>query len=109
MKLVIGGANQGKREYAKERYGESENFIADFHLTVLDLVKRGVDPVEYISGRMAEYADKVIICDDIFCGIVPEDPLARKWRESLGRALAIIAKESDEVIRVFCGLGMKIK
>jgi adenosyl cobinamide kinase/adenosyl cobinamide phosphate guanylyltransferase len=109
MILIIGGAHQGKREYAKKNYIENENFVVDFHLFVLDLIKKGVEPVEYIRDRLQEYKNSVIICDDIFCGIVPVDPTERKWRESLGRALAVIAEESDEVVRVFCGLGMKLK
>jgi len=109
MKLIIGGAHQGKREYARKNYGENASLVADFHLFVLDLIKKGVEPVDYIEGHLQEYRDKIIICDDIFCGIVPASPIERKWRESLGRALAVIAGESDEVVRVFCGLGMKIK
>ena len=109
MKLIIGGACQGKRAYAKEQYGENANIVVDFHLFILDLIKKGIDPVEYISGSLRDYSDKVIICDDIFCGIVPTDPLLRRWRESLGHVLGIITRESDEVVRVFCGIGVKLK
>jgi len=109
MKLIIGGAYQGKREYAKKTYGENARLVVDFHLFTLDLIKKGVEPVSHIHEHLAEYKDAIIICDDIFCGIVPTSPLERKWRESLGRTLALIAGESDEVVRVFAGLGMKLK
>ena len=109
MKLIIGGAYQGKREYAKKTYGENAKLTEDFHLFALDLIKKGVEPVSYIQENLTEYKDAIIICDDIFCGIVPFDPLERKWREGLGRALAFISSESDEVVRVFAGLGMKLK
>lgn len=109
MKLVIGGAYQGKKEYAIEHYGNPENVIPDFHLFILELLKKDVGPVEYLTEHMSDYVDKVIICDDIFCGVVPADPLMRKWRESLGAVLAVITKECDEVVRVFCGLGMRLK
>jgi len=109
MKLVIGGASQGKRAYAAEYYGDDFEIIADFHLLILELLKKGASPVEYMNEHLPEYEDKVIICDDIFCGVVPEDPLMRRWRESLGNVIAVIAKESDEVVRVFCGLGVRLK
>jgi adenosylcobinamide kinase/adenosylcobinamide-phosphate guanylyltransferase len=104
MKLVIGGAYQGKTEYAREHFPEMD-IVKDFHLLVLETIKIGDNPMELLKNC----ADKVIVCDDIFCGVVPVDPLTRKWREELGRVLAAAAKESDEVVRVFCGLGTRLK
>lgn len=108
MKLIIGGAFQGKEAYASEHFGEYTP-VKDFHKKVLELVKKGVDPSEYVTAHLEEYRNKVIISEDISCGVVPIDPLMRQWREALGRVLVIISWESDEVIRVFCGMGMKIK
>ncbi len=108
MKLVIGGAYQGKGEYVSENYRDME-VVRDFHMLVLELIKGEVDPVRYIAERLPEYRNKVIICDDISCGVVPIDPLTRKWREVLGHTLAVVARESDEVVRVFCGIGTRIK
>ena len=51
----------------------------------------------------------IIISDEIGCGIVPEDSEERLWREETGRCLCDIAKRCDEVWRVFCGIGIKIK
>lgn len=108
MKLIIGGAYQGKKKYAMENY-HGQPLLEEFHLMVLELVKSGIDPVEYVKGHLDEYRDMVILCDDISCGVVPVDPIERKWREELGRALGIITQNSDEVLRVFCGLGTKLK
>lgn len=108
MKLIIGGAYQGKKQYALENYKE-EILVSNFHLIVLDLIKNNVDAINYIKQNLNLYKDKVVICDDISCGVVPTDKIMRKWREDLGHILAIIAKESDEVIRVFCGIGMRLK
>jgi adenosyl cobinamide kinase/adenosyl cobinamide phosphate guanylyltransferase len=52
---------------------------------------------------------KIIICNDISCGVVPIDSEIRLWRESVGRILTILSKHADEVVRLFCGLGTKIK
>jgi adenosyl cobinamide kinase/adenosyl cobinamide phosphate guanylyltransferase len=108
MKLVIGGAHQGKREYALEHYVGME-IMADFHLMVLEMIKNGVDPVLAVKSSLPDYANKVIICDDISCGVVPTDPIMRKWREDLGRVLAILSRESDEVVRLFCGIPTRLK
>jgi adenosyl cobinamide kinase/adenosyl cobinamide phosphate guanylyltransferase len=104
MKLIIGGAYQGMREYAVLRYPELE-VVEDFHLKVFNMIKNGENPQKLLE----DCKDKVIICDDIFCGDVPVFQLARRWREELARVLAIAAAESDEVIRVFCGIGTRIK
>jgi adenosyl cobinamide kinase/adenosyl cobinamide phosphate guanylyltransferase len=53
--------------------------------------------------------DKVIISDDISSGVVPVDREMRQWREALGRSLAMLAEQADEVIRVFCGIASRIK
>lgn len=108
MKLIIGGAYQGKRQYALEHYAD-KSIIPEFHLIVLELLKEDIDPVAYLKEHILEYVDKVIICDDISCGVVPIDPLMRKWREAVGHVLAILAKESNEVVRVFCGIGTRLK
>lgn len=108
MKLIIGGAYQGKKDYAATHYPQ-EPVILDFHKVVLDWIRSGENPPQYFAAHLSEYQDKILICDDISCGIVPIEPLMRRWREDLGRVLVQVAKESDEVVRVFCGLGTKIK
>ena len=108
MKMIMGGAYQGKGQYAAEHYGGMEP-VRDFHALVLEWLKNGVDPMAYMEEHLEEYKDRVIVCDDIFCGVVPADPLERKWRESLGQLLARLTKDCDEVVRVFCGLGTRLK
>lgn len=53
--------------------------------------------------------DKIIICTDIFCGIVPVDALMRRWRDDTGRIMIRLANESDSVIRIFLGMEQIIK
>jgi len=108
VKLIIGGAYQGKTEYAREQY-VGMDIVTEFHLKVLDMVKDGVDAVEKVKSSLPEYADKIIVCDDISCGVVPVDAVMRKWREELGRVLAILSRESDEVVRLFCGIPTRLK
>lgn len=111
MKLIFGGAEQGKCQYAREHFGcvDDANILDKFHLFILELLEKDIDPVEYIKEHISGFRDKIIVCDDISCGIVPTDPLMRKWREATGRTLAVLADESDEVVRIFCGLGIRLK
>ena len=53
--------------------------------------------------------DRVLVTDEIGCGIVPADEFERMYREETGRLCCLAAKEADEVWRVCCGLGMRIK
>ena len=125
MILVFGGAYQGKLDYVREHYGRdktvfqctdstmavdfSRDIINALHWLVLAQLRHGIDPGEDWAKNTALWESKIIICDDISCGIVPMDQEMRLWRETTGRLLNDLARRSDEVIRVFCGLGTKLK
>ena len=47
--------------------------------------------------------------DEVGNGIVPIDFLEREYRERTGRILVKLANQADEVVRVICGIGQKIK
>jgi adenosyl cobinamide kinase/adenosyl cobinamide phosphate guanylyltransferase len=121
MILIIGGAYQGKLQYVTENYAVDSRQVCNCDVTypivpdkkvlyhyeklVLRLLENDIDPVNYTKEKLADFADKIIICDDISCGVVPVEPLMRKWREAVGRCMALLSKKSDRVIRVFCGIG----
>jgi len=126
MILIFGGAYQGKLAYALERPGLTENdvyacseesaempgnkgIVYELDKWLLALVKAGIDTDEAVGRFIAENKGAIVICNDISCGVVPSDPTLRKWREATGRALAGIARASDEVTRVFCGIPGRIK
>ena len=108
MILVIGGAYQGKQAYVAAHFGDKE-LVKNFHLFILDLVKNDVNPLMYVKENINKFQDKVIICDDISSGVVPVDATLRKWREELGRVLVWLASVCEIVIRVFCGLGTRLR
>lgn len=60
---------------------------------------------EMLSGP----SDRVIVTDEIGCGIVPADASGRLYREETGRLCCLIAAGAGEVWRVCCGMGMRIK
>ena len=124
MILVIGGAYQGKLAYAMENHPGKKVFHCDagnpemdlsadiinsIHLMALAQIRAGIDTLTYLHEKLPEIKGKIIICDDISCGVVPVDPESREWRETVGRCLGLISKNADEVIRVYCGIAGKLK
>ena len=126
MVLVIGGAYQGKLDYVKEKFDikdsdiyfcNDENTQIDFdkkvicgiHKFVLAMIKNNKQPILYIQQNIDKFKDKIIICDDISCGVVPIDYEKRMLREQIGHCLSIFSKNSDKVVRLFCGIPTKLK
>ena len=128
MELIIGGAYQGKLEYALENYGLTaddvftckedstaigfdEKIVYHFEKYVLALEKAGQDPERTVRTMIpaGRFKDRIIIADDISQGVVPTDQTERAWREDTGRCLVMLAKEADKVTRVFCGIPQVIK
>jgi len=117
MTLIIGGAFQGKLDFAKKHFGLTDSQICDcekehdlsksciyhFEKYILSRIENN-QPVDFVPAE-----NQIIICEDIFCGVVPVDPKLREWREETGRICAKLSKESDEVYRIFCGLEQRIK
>jgi len=109
MILIFGGAYQGKLDYASSRFGNTRKIINDADKWILTLIQENKDVSYEVSQFLDENKDAVVICNDISCGIVPVDPMMRRWREEAGRFMAQAAEKSDEVVRLFCGIPMRIK
>jgi len=125
MDLIIGGAYQGKLEYAKNRYSLAEGDIyrcseaggAEFgHRCLYGMqefalwcVRNGSDAVEILEQHRDEWKDSVIICEDIFCGVVPLGADMRAWREMTGRMCSYLSSQAENVIRIYCGLEQVLK
>ncbi len=71
------------------------------------------DPAHLAEVVVQKLMDKnpaaIILCNEIGYGIVPMDKTDRLYRETVGRCLCRLAAYSERVVRVVCGLGMKIK
>ena len=117
--LIIGGAHQGKLAYATRRYGVSPG---DFYHCrddrPPDLNARFLCGLENyvryclrhdIPMQTSFPADTVLLCQDLFCGVVPVDPELRRWRDATGHYLASLSSKAAQVTRVFCGLPQRIK
>lgn len=135
MKLVIGGAWQGKTKEACRIFEIKEAELADgrtckmeeiyhckgihhFHEYVKRLLRgewktpenAKTDFPENLGEALAlRNPDILIISDEIGYGIVPVDAFERLWREQTGRICCEIAARSSSVIRVTAGVGIAIK
>ncbi len=125
MILIFGGSYQGKLDFAKENFGVTDKdvftctadrdidlsckVLCDMDQAFLRHVREGKESREVLAAHLNELKDKILIVNDISQGIVPMERELRDWREMTGRAMLYLSKEADEVYRVFCGLGSKIK
>ena len=125
MNLIIGGAYQGKLDYAKHEFalGDGDIFTCtespelDFSRRCIDRLeeytlwcaRNSVDTVEMFRSHRAEWADSILICQDIFCGVVPIDKDMRAWRELTGRLCGYLSGEAESVTRMFCHIATKLK
>ena len=132
MKLVIGGRAQGKLNYVLQHMTDEDYQIYDgvfpdegelfnltrknewlivnhFHKWVNKELKENRNPEEELEAFLKKGVRFVIISDEIGNGIVPVDAFERDYRERTGRMLITLASQADEVVRVICGIGQKIK
>lgn len=118
--------------FMKERYGWNFHlFIRRAMLGEVEKVPQGLWPVldvgqekkergwtwEKLEGPalflveslMAANPDRILVTDDIGYGIVPADCFERIYREETGRICCQAAARAEQVWRVCCGLGQRIK
>ena len=108
MKLYIGGMGQGQEMLARQENPQAE-IITDFHVLVRTWIDDGLDPQEQTAMLCQMHPQAVIVSDEVGCGVVPMGRENRFWREQVGRAQCLIAARSEQVTRVLCGIGVRIK
>ena len=124
MVLIIGGAYQGKLDFAKTAFTLSEDDVFTCSDSEIDFSKRciysiekftlacvrnGADPSEYFKAHRDDWKDSILVCEDIFCGVVPMGAEMRAWRQVTGRLCQYLSREAAAVSRIFCGLEQKLK
>ena len=124
MRIITGGAFQGKRAFAEKLYPGVEwtdggscaldeirtcRAVYGFHEFVKRWLKHGKSWEELASLMLEENRDLILICDEIGCGLVPVDAFEREYRESTGRVMNALAEQAERVDRVVCGIGRRIK
>lgn len=124
MILIFGGAYQGKLAFAAEKYHISETEISTVEgkdlvfsgkvLYGLENFTRacaldGTDPVEAFRDCREMWQDKILVIQDMSTGVVPMSAEVRAWRQENGRLCQYLSREAEEVYRVLCGLGQRMK
>ncbi len=118
MIMIIGGRTQGKKEYAISHYKDAKK-----HMIMLNDMAKENFSKSYVNGNSKLFDELpkavieainndpncIIITDEVGCGLIPNDSYERGLRDYIGRIQIKLAKEADEVIKVTCSLGMKIK
>ena len=121
MQTIIGGAYQGKADYAKAQFPdvdwkfggeitEEELLKAAGVLGFQEYIRKALKAGEDLTG-LAEKQDPVVILvsEEVGYGIVPADAFERQYREAVGRVCTALAAKSSRVTRVVCGIGTVLK
>lgn len=120
MILIIGGAYQGKLDFAMDAFGLTPADIHSCSTGEIDFSKRCIykieeftyghpDPVAYFQKHRDQWQDSILILQDFFCGVVPMGADMRAWRQNTGRLAQYLSREADQVSRIFCGLEQRLK
>lgn len=127
MKLIIGGYAQGKLDYVREHFSVEEKNIHEACLPpkrkdateevvvvnrlnqwLLSLEKRE-EAGKLLEETISAYRNLILITEEVGNGIVPMTKEDRQWRDDVGALQVELAQQADEVIRVLCKIGQKIK
>ena len=79
------------------------NLLLSDRKDVLREIRRLVSKIKEIKATV------LIVSNEVGMGIVPDNRLARRFRDIAGRANQIVAQAADEVYLVVSGISMKIK
>lgn len=134
MRLVVGGAYQGKTEYVKSRYGVADQdillpeqldicalqkkiveaeadivCIGQYHLFIRQGMEQGVDMEALTRSLLLRCPSVIIIMDEVGSGIIPLERQERLYREQAGAVGCLLARQAESVVRVVCGIAVSIK
>lgn len=126
MRVVIGGAHNGKREFVKKMLADVPHQWVDCSAGELEIPSDGTVVIDHIEQWLAqteldeteavefilksiEGKDVVFILTDIGRGIVPMDAEQRKLRDSCGRLSQQLMAKADDVTRIWYGLSQTLK
>lgn len=124
MIFILGGAYQGKLEFAKGAFGleDADIFtctdgqldfsykcINELEEFTLACVRENRSAVDWFRANEALWQDKILICQDISGGVVPIEAEMRRWRNETGSLCQYLASQAQQVSRIFCGLEQRLK
>ena len=124
MEMIIGGAYQGKTEYARKQYPQlrwsdggsvteeelmNAQGVTGFQQYIRSELENGKDVSDLAEKIICKNPDIVLVSQEVGYGVVPVDAFDRKYREAVGRVCTKLAAYSHKVTRVICGIGTVIK
>lgn len=126
MELYVGGRAQGKLAYVLQKKQLPASCVADgetateeqilqarvvnhLHVFIRRQMKNGADVQAFLQRLAAEKPQRILILDEVGCGIVPMDAFERQYRDAVGRAGCYLAQQADHVERITCGIGQVLK
>lgn len=88
-----------------EDEGEGENCEA-----ISEAEKRVIDEVEELIECINRHESTfIVVSNEVGLGLVPENKLGRVYRDLLGKANQLLARQADEVYFMASGIPLKIK
>jgi adenosylcobinamide kinase/adenosylcobinamide-phosphate guanylyltransferase len=84
-------------------YKHDRSWVAIDDRLIGQLCREWLDKTAHYPGTV------VCVTNEVGLGIVPDNALARKYRDLVGTCNQIIGKKADEVILVSCGIPLYLK
>jgi adenosylcobinamide kinase/adenosylcobinamide-phosphate guanylyltransferase len=119
--LVLGGARSGKSAFSERLVGTLQKINAPGAVVLVDcltlwvtnLMMAEVDIPAQAAALAAQVsvsqATVILVSNEVGLGIVPENRMAREFRDHAGRLHQNIAAITDEVFFIAAGLPLKMK
>lgn len=85
------------------------NLLYADQLGTLDEERIGILACELLTVARAWGGELIMVTSEVGCGLVPEHPLARRYRDLVGRCNQVMALGADRVVQVVCGIPQVIK
>src|SRR6266550_3869614 len=118
--LITGGARSGKSKYAEDRVlkmGRRRLYLATAEAKDEEMVQRIAAHKKRRGDSWTTIEEPVEMAEALLAhrgnadgsGIVPDNPLARQFRDLCGRMNQRVAQVADEVVLMVAGLPLIIK
>ena len=124
MEMIVGGAWQGKTDYARRQHPEvsflegaevrtellwQAEGILNFQDYIRKALQAGKDLSDLPRILLEKNPDLILTVQEVGSGLVPMDPFERRYRESVGRICTALAAGSSKVVRIVAGLPVLLK
>lgn len=98
----------------RSRVNNYDTIVIDcLTLWVSNLMELGGTPAEWVAPLLAAYgagaAHWIVISNEVGLGLVPDNPLGRRYRDALGVVNRLVAEAADRVILMVAGIPLSVK